>query len=153
MSVSACMTPKHILGSPQPLPIRIKRWRPSQPAAEMGRGQGRLERSGRGRGGQRLHQPISGEWRETGTAWESPRGREYWRPASDEGVNCFRAARVSGLGEACKQGLLGNGGLEPEEERWSWSERGREGRWRKGWSQESSESEDLAFSSWKTFDN
>lgn len=49
-----------------------------------------------------------------------------------------------------KQGLLGNGGLEREEGRWSWSKRGRDGRWRKGWSQGSSESEDLASSSWRT---
>lgn len=78
----------------------------------MGRGRGRLERRGRGRGGQILHYQVLGEWREVGAAWESPGGREYWRPASKERVNCFRAAPVSVLAEACKQGLLGNGGLE-----------------------------------------
>lgn len=50
----------------------------AEPAAEMRRGRvrGRLERRGRGRGGQRLDQPVSGERQKVGMARESSKGRE-----------------------------------------------------------------------------
>ena len=81
------MTAKQILGSPQPLPIRIKRRRPLQSLQRKwgGGGGGWRDREGGGEARYCTH-PVSGEWREFGTSWESPGGREYWRQASKERV-------------------------------------------------------------------
>lgn len=55
-------------------------------------------------------------------AWESPKGRECWETRGKGGVNCFCAAPVSVLGEACSRacwemvGWSGSEKMELEQE-------------------------------------